>query len=268
MQISPLPAFQQQHVSRAGSTSSSAWAQGFREHISQDGSRTQTSTHSPQAFQQMARYGGGAFRSNFAQPDFAPITQANGKQRMVEHFDEAAFANAFDQAHEDMLVEQNVAQMQQPLYNTTSNTAQFDTDLTEVHDPVASALLSEPLEEVQQAYENDDDALAATAKELLEKVEHNKTDKFKNSQFLSLMRKLRDREMKVDGDHMIETVRADPKSPSAAHDSTYGSGAETPILNSPGSQSIPSLDQSIPTSSQSALTYKDQELDHWESPYL
>ncbi|GAB7363865.1 hypothetical protein MBLNU230_g4429t1 [Neophaeotheca triangularis] len=51
----------------------------------------------------------------------------------------------------------------------------------------------------------DDDALAETAGELLEKVKHNKSDKFQNSQFLGLMRRLRDRETKVEGDKMVET---------------------------------------------------------------
>lgn len=108
--------------------------------------------------------------------------------------------------------------------------------------PVAEEFLREDLaalqaterqvEDIKQA--NDDDALAMTAQELLEKVEHNQTDKFRNSQFLGLMRRLRDREVKVEGDKMVETVRpplskhALPRTP--AHDSTYGSGTATPSV--------------------------------------
>ena len=71
-------------------------------------------------------------------------------------------------------------------------------------DPIAEEMLREDLDSAmasdsemeQQKQQQDDDALAKTAQELLEKVEHNNTDKFRNSQFLTLMRKLRDREMK------------------------------------------------------------------------
>ncbi|KAG8626174.1 hypothetical protein KVT40_006575 [Elsinoe batatas] len=51
--------------------------------------------------------------------------------------------------------------------------------------------------------ENDD--LARTAGELLDKVRDNQSTKFQNSTFLDLMRKLRDREIRVEGDKMVET---------------------------------------------------------------
>lgn len=50
----------------------------------------------------------------------------------------------------------------------------------------------------------DDDELANTAAELLNKVSHDKSSKFQNSAFLGLMRKLADREVKVEGDKMVE----------------------------------------------------------------
>lgn len=62
----------------------------------------------------------------------------------------------------------------------------------------------------EQQLKEDHDALAKTAHELLEKIEHNKTAKFKNSQFLGLMRKLRDREVHVEGDKMVETGVSTP----------------------------------------------------------
>ncbi|PSK37499.1 hypothetical protein B9Z65_2241 [Elsinoe australis] len=51
--------------------------------------------------------------------------------------------------------------------------------------------------------ENDD--LARTAGQLLDKVKDNQSTKFQNSQFLDLMRRLRDREVRVEGDKMVET---------------------------------------------------------------
>ncbi|KAK3621716.1 hypothetical protein LTR56_022608 [Elasticomyces elasticus] len=85
--------------------------------------------------------------------------------------------------------------------------------------------------EEEQRAKAESDALAATAQELLSKVEDNKSDKFRNSQFLTLMRKLRDREVKVEGDKMVENVSTSFLKPAAVlhEDSGYGSsGATTP----------------------------------------
>lgn len=49
-----------------------------------------------------------------------------------------------------------------------------------------------------------DDELAQTAADLLDKISHERSSKFQNSAFLGLMRKLADREVKVEGDKMVE----------------------------------------------------------------
>ncbi|KAI8364795.1 uncharacterized protein BYT42DRAFT_590459 [Radiomyces spectabilis] len=49
------------------------------------------------------------------------------------------------------------------------------------------------------------DALARTAAMLLESVDVESNPKFKNSQFMNLMRKLRDSEVSIQGDKMVET---------------------------------------------------------------
>lgn len=54
-----------------------------------------------------------------------------------------------------------------------------------------------------QTPRNDDD-LAHTAGELLERVSDNSTQKFQESNFLALMRRLRDREVRVEGDQMVD----------------------------------------------------------------
>lgn len=157
-------------------------------------------------------------------------------------------------------------------------------------DPIAEEMLREDdsamqIEEEQQDPEKqreDDDALALTAQELLEKVEHNKTDKFRNSQFLSLMRKLRDREVKVEGNDMVETssVRSalnssnskslPPPPPSTSHpDSAYVSGTATPEphLLPPYE---PQHRRSPRPEFDSHEEYgwgEEHEFDHWESPY-
>jgi chemotaxis protein histidine kinase CheA len=48
------------------------------------------------------------------------------------------------------------------------------------------------------------DELARTAGQLLDNLQHEQSEKFQNSRFLTLMRQLRDKEVKVEGDKMVE----------------------------------------------------------------
>lgn len=61
----------------------------------------------------------------------------------------------------------------------------------------------------ERNHRNDEDEMAETAGRLLERVADNTSEKFQNSQFLELMRRLRDREVRVEGDKMVE-VSAQP----------------------------------------------------------
>ncbi|WPG99590.1 Hypothetical protein R9X50_00240800 [Acrodontium crateriforme] len=229
MQISPQPLAQHHNVQQMHAGPATAdWAQGFREQMAHSAPRAQQSASSPQAFQQRARFGMPGFQSHFAQPGYAPeVQQSKGKEPAVEAFDEAAFERAFDQAREDLMEEAD------QVAKGVSTMDQFDVQMHSNHDmqdpglprqTAINEILQEPAmdmeqevnqdvlhgetEQHQETQNNDDDALAATAQELLNKIEHNQTDKFKNSQFLGLMRKLRDREMKVEGDKMVETATA------------------------------------------------------------
>jgi hypothetical protein len=275
LQISTPPVHQQQHFQQG--PSSSQWAQGFREHIAQSAPRAQSSAQSPLAFQQRARYGLTGFQSSFAQQNYAPVVQSKGKEPMMaEQFDEAAFDRAFDLAREDMMadvedtaqqeatdqraaeveaiVEQEATSMLKEIEATTnlhdylSNQSSHPPDIE--HEPVEEMIeQDEQIQqqpEEQQAPYNDDDQLAATAQELLEKVEHNQSDKFKNSQFLGLMRRLRDREVRVEGDKMVETV-----SPTQIPERVSALPTQTPSVNfQPPEDDV-----------------SDHEFDHWESPY-
>lgn len=55
-----------------------------------------------------------------------------------------------------------------------------------------------------QPSQNDSDALAHTAGQLLDSVSNDTSDKFAQSSFLALMRRLRDHEVKVDGENFID----------------------------------------------------------------
>lgn len=302
MAISPPPMQQQRHdVSQAGPANAD-WAQGFRQHIAQSAPRAQhTSSPSPLAFQQRARYGYNGFQSNFAQqqPSFGPSVQSKGKEPVHEQFDEAAFEQAFEMAKDDMMADteilpghcemvrdasmtreqgdallEKLADKDAPMDDDIRKLIDFNGELkgrefTEHLEAAEEVKTQEAEEQAQQTQAQEDDALAATAQELLEKVEHNQTDKFRNSQFLNLMRKLRDREMKVEGDKMVETVStnttanlkpAPPARPTPSpHDSSYASGRSTPM-------SLDNHHFDTHICNMGGCCEVDHTYDHWESP--
>ncbi|EMD00913.1 hypothetical protein BAUCODRAFT_566686 [Baudoinia panamericana UAMH 10762] len=284
MHIAPPP-MQQQHLQQAA-PSTAGWAQGFRNHIDQYAPRAQQSAPvSPLAFQQRARFGYSGFQNDLAQTTpFQATQQSKGKEPVYEQFDEAAFERAFDLARDD--VELNFGAESVMMGSSQSEVLEADDTrlvrdetsrpdlgrdqlpdgLGHYHNDVPYALEQQDHSEKteQPSPYQDDDALAATAQELLEKVEHNTTDKFRNSQFLGLMRKLRDREMRVEGDKMVETNVSTgsslPKPPltHSPHDSGYVSGSSSPLsLDSYHFDThickIPGCDV-------------DHTFDHWESP--
>lgn len=197
-------------------------------------------------------------------------------------FDEAAFDRAFDMAREDMMADVEEAQQQeqppqedhdleamierveaatqQEATNMLNDVAEEDERYWRPEDAIHGTDVEhrpfyEPVHDEQRATQDeqrqthDDDQLAATAQELLEKVSHDQSDKFKNSQFLSLMRKLRDREVRVEGDQMVETTAVSP---------TIATSSLLPPSSS-SNTTIPLM--------QSRDNDDDHEFDHWESPY-
>jgi hypothetical protein len=294
---SPPPMQQHQHYV---GPSTSNWAQDFRSNVAQSAPRAQNSSPSPFAFQQRARYGmGGGFQSNFAQPAYAPAVQSKGKEAVTEQFDEAAFERAFDMAKEDMMVDETTtsvfesasvqqrdeaaslvkeSQMSQESHQLNQNDLldnQHDLhqgldiglDMNSQYFP--DETLAQEQKDSDQNTRDDDDALAATAQELLEKVEHNQTDKFRNSQFLGLMRKLRDREVKVEGDKMVETVSATQIHPkrTLTPDSGYDSGANTPLASTFNTSSTSTPHNPTICKTPQCDVLQDHRWDHWESPY-
>lgn len=85
------------------------------------------------------------------------------------------------------------------------------------------------------------DELARTAGLLLENIKHEQNPKFKQSQFLGLMKQLRDGEVRVEGDKMVESdgqysSQVDVKGKGRALESTSRSVSE--ILSEAYSQSL------------------------------
>jgi hypothetical protein len=95
----------------------------------------------------------------------------------------------------------------------------------------------------EQPQMNDEDEMAATAGRLLERVADNTSEKFQNSQFLELMRRLRYRDVRVEEDKIVETngQATAPSSSSTQQQHTQ----HTSTTPSQSSSQIPPIDRTI-----------------------
>ncbi|KAH8727525.1 hypothetical protein GQ44DRAFT_611479 [Phaeosphaeriaceae sp. PMI808] len=100
-------------------------------------------------------------------------------------------------------------------------------------------------EKEKQPQINDDNEMAATAGRLLEKVADNTSEKFQNSQFLSLMRRLRDREVRVEEDKIVQVsdqINGTASTNIATQQAQMATSMHQPI---PPSTQIPPIDPTI-----------------------
>lgn len=108
---------------------------------------------------------------------------------------------------------------------------------------------------------HDDDEMAATAARLLERVADNTSEKFQNSQFLGLMRRLRDREVRVQEDKIVEVDKSQPPGPKSHSVAPQNSSSIRP--DQPSTQ-IPPVDPTILSHAATDFetpTYSDAGLD-------
>lgn len=124
-----------------------------------------------------------------------------------------------------------------PSLQRTDDERQFWNDLEQAGYRTRSPLPQQRDPETEKAQEqdpsrHDDDEMAETAGRLLERVADNTSEKFQNSQFLSLMRRLRDREVRVEGDKMVDIPQdAQNTTPSSIPPTTTIPGIDPQILN-------------------------------------
>ena len=147
-----------------------------------------------------AMYGG----MGLAQRETAPVQQAP----VEDIFDDAAFERAFDAArwdvqdqteqHADAVREQSV------LLDESAANLMMQESLEDFERITADAVVERQEEEAEQTESTDRDDLARTAGELLNSVRDNTSQKFQQSSFLALMRQLRDHEVIVEGNSMVE----------------------------------------------------------------
>ncbi|KAK9434248.1 hypothetical protein V1505DRAFT_359618 [Lipomyces doorenjongii] len=118
----------------------------------------------------------------------------------------------FSMSHQPFAYAQAVPIHQQVVSPTRSSTAESsrqEAAFTEEFDRIQEAIsLQDNAEQAKEDMDQqeDDDGLAAIASELLESLKSNQTQKFKDSTFLALMRRLRDKEVVVQGNKMVEAV--------------------------------------------------------------
>ena len=120
-------------------------------------------------------------------------------------YDEEAFTKAFDKAEQDVASSSDIQSPQAPSKSAVSSEKAVDATPEPVSYRIGSDwLFEEDNSKIQGDDENDDtDELSRTAGQLLESVKGDTSKKFQQSNFLSLMRQLRDREVRVDGDKIV-----------------------------------------------------------------
>lgn len=182
---------------------------------------TRQQQHQPQQtpMQQHRQPYGYGFQPSFAQSyplNSAPMNAFQGQSQGIaeaqqqppaETFDESAFAAAFDQAREDMELESTTVTQEhgQDLHETAQPDVTAEEPVTHEEIRIGSDMIpqNEEQQDTQQG-PNDADELARTAGHLLNSVSHETNQKFQQSNFLALMRRIRDREVHIEGDEFRE----------------------------------------------------------------
>ena len=146
------------------------------------------------------------------------------QQQAQPMYDEAGFADAFEQASQHVQemakegtgVDRTVERVGSDLLHKDAipiNPSHFDYDLSSLRKPPSPSQIrigsdAIPYHEhkirAPDQDSRDADELARTAGQLLTSVQHETSNKFQNSQFLALMRKIRDGEVRVQGEEFKE----------------------------------------------------------------
>lgn len=125
----------------------------------------------------------------------------------MTHKEKEAFEKAFDEAKqgkqsESLVVPSTKAEMMR----VGGLGAQLDWDKEfAAQESWANEFAEQQEKPARTTDDNEKEALARTATMLLDTVDVENNPKFKNSNFMSLMRKLRDREVSIEGNKMVET---------------------------------------------------------------
>ncbi|KAL8878968.1 MAG: hypothetical protein Q9192_008334, partial [Flavoplaca navasiana] len=134
-----------------------------------------------------------------------PLLKQQPESQVNDSFDEEAFERAFNAARmevqdqEASLRQEDIEKKPQPAETALEHEERIDYR-------IGSDIISDEASQRKGETSNEQDAdeLARTAGQLLENVKHDQSAKFQQSNFLSLMRQLRDKEVKVEGDSIVD----------------------------------------------------------------
>ncbi|KAE8453701.1 hypothetical protein EG329_009212 [Mollisiaceae sp. DMI_Dod_QoI] len=216
----PAPELQQQPFGMQAQQrlDTGGWHQDFARQQNQMSERSmQLPSHTSTAFRHspMPMMGLGSQFPGVSTPQ-SELSIAQQKQP-EESFNEEAFARAFEEAAQaemepvqETAPQDNVGTDQVILLDESAEVLMASDDLEMTSDELLSQerigadTIHDPFSQHQDLPEhNDPEELVRTAAKLLDSVQHDQSSKFQNSQFLSLMRQFRDREMTVEGDQVV-----------------------------------------------------------------
>lgn len=151
------------------------------------------------------------FSHQLYQPLSLEAQQAPTRQPYEDLLEAEALDRAFDAVHAelDQSEEQLRAEMaeygQITSFSNEGSIRQSILNGIPLTRPIGSDRIpnSKSQEKQGRSEEDENDELARTAGELLDRVAHHKDQKFQDSNFLSLMRQLRDREVQAKGDMIV-----------------------------------------------------------------
>ena len=139
--------------------------------------------------------------STYHQNVLSPIA---GQKRLEEHeVDTILDQEAMEQAFEALSANQSL----QEAPKSPINVAEGFQEMYPFEEMRIGSdrILEESQKAEDEGRERDEaDELARTASQLLDNVKHDQSEKFQQSSFLSLMRQIRDREVHVEGDKLVD----------------------------------------------------------------
>jgi hypothetical protein len=186
---------------------SEGWQHEFARHQQQNSqnpmTQSTTMTNFQTPFQPSYRMNTGAMGQ--FQTNQEPVQTNLNHAKEPAAFDESAFEAAFEHVQAEVNQQQTSTEQVQ---STELDETQIESDRTElgVDDQIriGSDLITNTTDANVQEQNQDPDELARTAGSLLESLSHENSKKFQESNFLALMRRIRDREVHIEGDEFRE----------------------------------------------------------------
>lgn len=97
----------------------------------------------------------------------------------------------------------------------------------------AEPTVHETSKEEPEDDEEQETELARTAQELVDLLANNDSDKFKNSEFISLMRRVASRQLTVQGNDLVETLQPPTSTETSTASATLSTASHQPVSIAP-----------------------------------